>query len=210
MGGSDGGRDVSRPPPRVLHWDDAHEHLSKAIAAPVPEAFPTRIIAITGPVGAGKSTLAQRLASNVLTTDAYLPDYSIVPYLERDDPAHADLVLLAANLSELRAGRPAEVPVWSFFTHRRESMRTVHLDSVIAVEGLFALHALVRPHIDVAVFVEAPSAIRWPRLEQREQAGERGWPLDHLREHFRDVAEPWFDRHAAEYRAAADFVVVND
>ena len=196
--------------PRVLGWGDAHTRLVSEIDGLREGDRSTIMVGITGPVGAGKSTLARRLSPVVLTTDDYLPDYEVVPYLERDDPRHADLPLLAENLRHLRAGTPAQIPVWSFFSHRRESLRTVHPAPVIVVEGIYALHPAVRSHLDLAVFVEAPAATRLGRLEARELAGERGWPIEHMREHFREVAEPWFERYAGEYRAGADFVVVND
>lgn len=192
-----------------LRWHDAHEHLAAAVDGLRKGGRSVVVVGITGPVGAGKSTLARRVSPAVLATDDYLPDYEVVPYLERDDPRHADLRLLAENLSHLRVGTPAQVPVWSFFSHRRESLRMVEPAPVIVVEGIYALHAEVRAQLDVAVFVDAPAGLRLDRLEARERAGERGWPIEHLREHFREVAEPWFERYADEYRRGADFVVVN-
>lgn len=168
------------------------------------------MIGITGPVGAGKSLLARRLGGALLATDDYLPDYSIVPYLERDDPRHADLPLLAAHIRQLRAGQPIEAPVWSFFTHRRESSRPLHPAPLIVVEGIHALETVVRPHLDLAVYIDAPADTRLHRIEARERAGERGWTIEHVREHFRDVAEPAFAARSGAYRSTADIVIIND
>jgi uridine kinase len=173
-------------------------------------------IGITGPVGSGKSTLAAGLAVRgglVVSTDNYLPDYERVPFQERDEPRHADLSLLATHVAELRLGREVEIPKWSFQSHRRESsqvMGPVSPDNAVIVEGIHALHAPVRSHLDIAVYVDAAPEVRWRRWERLELSGERGWGVEHARDHFERVAEPAFARHAAAYRAAADVLVQND
>lgn len=201
---------MTAPPPRTpqaVPWGSAAQTILARLGP--AESRSVSVVGITGPVGAGKSLLARQLGGSLLATDDYLPDYSIVPYLERDDPRHADLPLLAAHLLDLRAGRVVEVPVWSFFTHRRESSRLLHPAPLIVVEGIHALEPAVRPHLDLAVYVDAPAGVRLRRIEDRERAGERGWTIEHVREHFRDVAEPAFAARAPACRAAADFIVIN-
>ena len=78
------------------------------------------LIGITGPVGAGKSTLARLLSPCILSTDDYLPDYDTLPVDEHDLPDHLDAGLLLENLAALVRGEPATTPIWSFQTHRRE------------------------------------------------------------------------------------------
>ena len=80
---------------------------------------------------------------------------------------------------------------------------------LIVVEGLHALHDLVREQVDIAVFVEAPRDARWARAVSREQAGERPWPVAYLEHFFCTVAEPTFALHAERYRTNAHFVVRN-
>ena len=220
-----------REPARV-DWCDAARHvlaLARARTLAVPSVVPVGahpvVVGITGPVGSGKSTLAARLCACILSTDDYLPDYENIPEHERDDPRHMDAPLLLSNLADLRAGRPARVPVWSFQTHRRAGLREVaaparHADphsgrghaapTLIVVEGIHALHASVSPALDVRVFVEAPSAIRWQRWEALEQSGARGWGVEKARAFFHNVAEPTFAQRAAAYRAVADVIVAND
>lgn len=146
----------------------------------------------------------------MISSDSYLPDYAQVEFHQRDDPQHADLPLLASHLSDLRAGRSASVPVWSFHSHRRESHTVVHPEPFLVCEGIHALHPTVRPHIDLAVFVDAPAHIRWARWESLERSGTRGWGVEHARKHFQQVAEPAFARWAPQYRSAANLLVIND
>ncbi len=170
------------------------------------------IIAVSGPVGAGKSTLARQLSEHVISTDDFLPDYDKVEFHERDLPEMADLELLADILRRLRAGEAVDVPRWSFQEHRRVGVRTLAVSpgSTLVVEGLHALHKRVVCHIDVGVFVEASRDSRWARWERLEQAGERGWGVELAREHFDRVAEPTFARYAEAYRQRADVIVRND
>lgn len=169
-----------------------------------------RVVGITGPVGAGKSLLAASLSGCVLSTDNYLPDYEGVAEAERDEPRHADFETLAANIRELRQGRGTLAPMWSFQTHRREGARLVAPHALVVVEGIHALHEGVVAHVDLGVFVEAPTAVRWERWAHLESSGQRGWGVEKARVFFENVAEPTYRRYERVYRDRAGIVVVND
>lgn len=171
-----------------------------------------RVVGVTGPVGAGKSRLANELSPCVLSTDRYLPNYEEVEYERRDEPEESDLSRLVRDLENLAWGRPALVPVWSFQTHRRvgeERMTPPPPGVPVVVEGLHALEAIVRPALDVRVYVEAPAEVRWARWEHLETTGVRGWGPEVARAFFVEVAEPAFRRRASEYRREAHVVVEN-
>lgn len=195
------------PPPVVVPWPDAGRAVLDMLAARSP-APAIAIVGVTGPVGAGKSTLARRLSGVVVSTDDYLPDYDLVAERERDDPAAADLDALARHLAALRAGRPVMAPVWSFHTHRRESRREVRPAPVIVCEGLHALHERIADLLDVRVFLDAPAPVRLARLQEREQTGERGWGVERATRFFHEVAEPTYARFAPDYRARAHLIVL--
>ncbi len=194
------------PPPPVLTWADAPARIRAAAEAALAGRT-TAVIGVTGPVGAGKTSLARLLSPCVVSTDSYLPDYDAVEYAARDRAEVADLARLASDLARLRRGETARVPVWSHVTHRREGEREVSPARLVVCEGIHALHAAAREHLDVAVYVDAPAAVRWRRWERIELAGERGMGVEEARRFFDQVAEPTFA--AAEYRARADFVVIN-
>ncbi len=172
------------------------------------------VIAITGPVGAGKSTLASLLSACVVSTDHYLPDYHLVPEHERDLPHRADFARLAQDLASLRRGVETTIPVWSFQTHRREGAQRITPAHPIVLEGIHALHepeSQPLTHlIDIRVYVDAPRATRWSRWEQIESSGERGWGVEKARAFFDAVAEPTFAQYESLYKSRADIVVVNE
>lgn len=171
---------------------------------------PRTVVGITGPVGAGKSHLASTLSDCVISSDDYLPDYEFIPEQDRDLPELADYGRLGADLSHLKQGMAREIPIWSFQTHRRESSRMVHPQSLIVCEGIHSLYETVLPSVDVRVFIEAPASVRWSRWEHLERTGVRGWGVEVARNFFHTVADPTFERFAPRYRSLAHVVVTND
>ncbi len=190
-----------------VDWADAPRAV---LVAAAQLRRPVVVVGITGPVGAGKSTLASRIAPSIIRTDDYLPDYESVPYDERDQARHADLSRLGLDLAGLREGRAVMAPVWSFHSHRREGQRRIEPAPLIVCEGIHALEAAVLAQLDIRVFVEAPAVVRWGRWEDLELRGVRGWGVDAAREYFDRVAEPTFAASHDRYRAAAHFIVTND
>lgn len=184
------------------------EYAVEAIRSRLPRGERT-VVGITGPVGAGKSTLAARLAGCIISTDHYLPDYETTPVAERDLPHRSDLERLLADLRSLRDGRPTLIPHWSFHTHSRTGETEVHPSDLIIVEGLHALHQTHAPGIDIRVYVDAPPDIRWARWEHLALSGQRGWGVEETRMFFHNVAEPTFHAHAAAYRSGAHIIVSN-
>jgi len=199
--------------PLIVPWSDARERILELVALrradrpPHDHAAPA-VVGITGPMAAGKSTLAAALGGLVLSTDRYLPDYEGLAEHEWDLPAHSDLARLSEDLALLRSGAPASVPMWSFHTHSRVGEESIGPAPLIVVEGLHALAGPVRQHLDLAVLVDAPRDVRWSRCVERERTGERGWSIDYVERFFERVAEPTFNAHGRLEAARAQVIVV--
>jgi hypothetical protein len=119
-------------------------------------------------------------------------------------------VIPAARAREMiYRGEVIQAPIWSFQTHRREGYREVSPGSIVACEGIHALHEPVRGLFHLKIFVEASREVRWSRWEHLEATGQRGWGVEKAREFFEQVAEPTFATTAQVYRECADIVVVN-
>lgn len=167
------------------------------------------VIAIGGAVGSGKSTLASMIGGSVISTDDYLPDYAMTPMHMRDEPESSDLQGLASDLRTLKEHGSAEIPRWSFQEHKRIGTQSITGDRVVVCEGIFALHPLITPSVDIRVLITADQSIRWSRWEAIEQSGERGWGVEKAREHFHEIAEPTFQKHVHLYTSGLDYIVRN-
>lgn len=198
------------PKPARLAWDEAPGVILSRVGTRTGPA----VVCIAGAVGAGKSALARRIAETTdalrIATDDYLPDYDRTPDHLRDEPDAAHLPELAGHLAELFAGRPVDLPVWSFHEHRRTGVRRATPRSLIIVEGIHALHHALSDARTLGVLVEASAAVRWARWEILESTGQRGWGVEKARDFFESVADPTFERHRPAYHARADYLVTND
>jgi fructose-1,6-bisphosphatase/inositol monophosphatase family enzyme/uridine kinase len=166
--------------------------------------------------GIGKSSLARELAgllgerdSRVVALDDYL-----IERKERDarglsahDPASTDLDRAASDLGRLRAGEAIEKPVYDH--ERGEALRTetVAPTRIVLVEGVMALHPLLRGRLDVAIYIDATPSVRFRRVERDvEEKRLSQVYAQAVYERFEEEVR----RHLAPLRAAADVVLAVD
>ncbi|MFW6206213.1 MAG: uridine kinase [Gemmatimonadota bacterium] len=150
------------------------------------EATPV-LIGVAGGSGSGKTTVVRRIVEAigpedvvVLHHDSYYRDGSHLSLEERarinyDHPDSLETELLIGHLESLRAGRPAEVPVYDFARHVREP-EPVRVDPrpVIILDGILILwDQRLRDLMDVKIFVDADADVRLGRRLRRDME-ERG------------------------------------
>jgi uridine kinase len=119
----------------------------------------TTIVAIAGPSGAGKTSIAKKIAelipkSLVVSLDNYL-DGSRVVEENYDDYRLVDFELLIKNLTDLKEGRETDLPLYDFRRSGRYAYQHVPPPEsrVVIVEGIYALHERVRGLADLAISV---------------------------------------------------------
>ena len=125
------------------------------------------IVGIAGGTGSGKTTVVRRLIEMlppgevvILPQDSYYKDNSHITIEERqkinfDHPDAVEFTLLMSHLAEMRAGRPIEMPVYSYLTCLR-SKETIPVQpaEVVVVEGILVLvDPGLRSMLDIIVFV---------------------------------------------------------
>jgi uridine kinase len=179
----------------------------------------TRIIAITGGSGAGKTTIARALARRlgagavVVAEDDYYRCASTIPNFDPathnfDAPEAKEHALLRDHLALAKSGEAFDKPVYDLVTHRRrpEVERIVHADHVI-VEGI---HLLVLPELravfDVKVYVDADEAVRFARRVIRDVESRGRTPRSVMTQFFGNV-RPMHERYVAPQRPLADLVL---
>jgi len=179
------------------------------------------LVGIAGGTGAGKSTVARRIAEAVgaatvavVPLDAYyrdrpgdLPDH----LHDFDRPDALDWPLLLEHVRTLRAGLGVEVPVYDFARHARENRRLpVEAAPVVVVEGILALHdADLRALLDLAVFIDTDADVRLIRRLRRDVA-ERGRTAEGVIAQYLATVRPAHLRHVEPTRRYADVVVPYD
>ncbi len=140
------------------------------------------VIGVAGGSASGKTTVVTEIVGalgtdrvTVIEHDAYYRDRSAVPADRRGDinydhPDALETDLLIRHLHELRAGRPAAVPVYDFATHTRSPRSVTALPrGVIILEGILILaEAALRELMDIRVYVDADADIRLIRRLERD------------------------------------------
>ena len=125
-------------------------------------------MAIAGPVAVGKSTLAASLAEALATlrvavvaTDGFLlPNAELAAQgllAHKGFPASYDAAAMVAFVADLRAGRPASVPVYSHATYDRVAGEVTHVADVdvVIIEGVNALQPELASAVDLALYLHA-------------------------------------------------------
>ncbi|WP_246614501.1 uridine kinase family protein [Paractinoplanes bogorensis] len=174
--------------------------LVELIMSRPPRLGRTRLVAVDGPSGAGKTRFAERLAgelgSPVVHTDDLLDGW--------DDQFTFWKRLEANVLGPLRRGQTATFERYDW--EKGDFAGTpivVPPAEVVLLEGVSAARREVRPELSAAVFVDAPPELRWERAIVRD--GDDSVAYRKYLERWR-AAE---DRHFAvdETAAYADLIV---
>jgi uridine kinase len=179
---------------------ETFEDLAALIRSRPPRLGSVRLVAIDGPSGAGKTQFADRLAialdAPVVHTDHLLDGW--------DDQFTFWARLEAQVLTPLRHGRAAEYRpyLWDGQGFGGAPIRIEPAD-VVLMEGVSSARRVIRAELSLAVFVTAPSDLRWSRTLARDGRDDLA---------FRAYLERWRaaeDRHFAEDATAAyaDLVV---
>ena len=116
-------------------------------------------VGLAGPSGAGKTAFAQKIQDLIpncamLSMDNY-NDGSKVIDGNFDDPRITDYATLFANLTDLKEGKPTQVPIYDFKESSRVGYRTVEVPEsrVVILEGIYALSQRLRPYLDLRVSI---------------------------------------------------------
>lgn len=184
-----------------------------------PERGPTRLVAIVGGSGSGKSWLAARLLARlqgdggILALDDFYRDLSHLPEVERaavnfDHPDAIEWPLFIRCLDRLLAGTRVELPRYDFTTHtRRGEGRIWEPCPVVILDGLWLLRrAEIRRRCAVTVFVDCPEGVRLARRLARD-CKQRGRTEASILRQFQTHVAPMHNRFVQPQARHADLVI---
>lgn len=126
------------------------------------------LVGIGGQGAAGKTTLARLIpAARIVSTDEFWDGEGFdIPRLARE------------VVTPLAQGRPARFASYDWPARRLRGTRVVEPEGVVVVEGVCALHRLLRRAYAVRVWVDAPAEVRLARGVARDGEASRSTWVD--------------------------------
>ena len=188
----------------------------------MPSRSPSRpvVLGVAGGTGSGKTTVANAILGAVgreriafLSQDSYYRDVDWETAEEQrrhnfDHPSAIDTPLLVEHVRRLRAGKPADVPVYDFVHHRRKT-ETDRVDpkAVVLVEGiLLFVEPELRDLLDFKIFVDTDADVRLIRRLRRDLA-ERGRTMESVLDQYLATVRPMHLEFVEPSKRWADVIV---
>ncbi|KAL8898124.1 MAG: hypothetical protein Q9192_002242 [Flavoplaca navasiana] len=125
-----------------------------------------------------------------------------------DAPSAIDFGLMVERLRDLKQGRRAEIPIYSFEQHQRqENTVSIYSPHVLILEGIYALFdKRVLDLLDVKIFAEADADLCLARRIMRD-VKERGRDIEGCVKQWTSFVKPNFQRHVYPQRESADIII---
>lgn len=147
------------------------EDLAAQLWSRRPRLGATRLVAVDGPGGAGKSTYAARLAEACDAQVVHTDDFA-----SWDNPTDWWPRLEEQVLGPIAANQVARYQCYDWTQRRFAEWHTVHPGGVLILEGVSSARAAVRDRLSLTVWVETPRHIRLERGLARDGAdSEKLW-----------------------------------
>lgn len=181
------------------------------------------VIGIAGGTGSGKTTVVNQIINElpadevcVISQDSYYKATDNLSYEERtkinfDHPRAIDFDLLKEHITDLRAGKIIEQPIYSFVTHNRtkDTVKT-HPRKVVIVEGILIFNSKELLNLfDIKIFVHADADERLIRRVRRDIT-ERGRDIDEVLNRYKDTLKPMHQQFIEPTKNFADIIIPND
>jgi uridine kinase len=151
--------------PEVAHANPAGANLAQLLPSPTRRPY---LIGIDGRSGAGKTTLAEQLTEVLRplrdVTVFHLEDL----YPGWDGLRAGTTTYVERILVPLRHGRDAEWTAWDWVTGSPGTPRLTRVAEVVVLEGVGACSARARELLDVSVWVELHTSLRYDRALSRD------------------------------------------
>lgn len=180
------------------------------------------IIGVAGSSGSGKTSLAMAIVASlnlpwvvIMSMDSFYkpltPEQSKAAFrneFDFDSPDAIDFDVLVDRLRDIKEGKVAEIPVYSFEKHARlPQTTTIYSPHVLILEGIFALHdPRVLDMLDLKIFAEADADLCLSRRLVRD-VQERGRDIQGCIKQWFSFVKPNFHRYVGPQREIADIII---
>jgi uridine kinase len=175
---------------------------------------------LTGGTACGKTSVCKKVIKGIenvskdvkiviISQDNYYLETDIDPAdHDWDHPNAIDWDLMFQNISDLKHGKPAQMPEWDFVNHcRKAEMKTVQPADIYLLEGILILtNEDVRNLLDLKVFIDVDADTRLSRRIIRD-VKERGRSVDSVLEQYHRFVKPGFDNYIFPTRRHADLII---
>ncbi|CAI7650977.1 unnamed protein product [Penicillium viridicatum] len=180
------------------------------------------IIGIAGSSGSGKSSVAMEIVKSlnlpwvvILVMDSFYKTLTPEQHhkahaneYDFDCPESIDFDVLVETLRDLKKGKKANIPVYSFSEHQRQpNTTTLYSPRVIILEGILALHdPRIVEMLDVKIFVEADMDVCLGRRILRD-VRERGRDIEGIIKQWFEFVKPSYTRFVEPQRPISDIII---
>ncbi|KZW02743.1 uridine kinase [Exidia glandulosa HHB12029] len=125
-----------------------------------------------------------------------------------DHPNSIDMPLFAECLTDLKACKQTNVPVYSFVQHQRlEETQYIYGAAIVIAEGIMALQdPALRATYDLKIFVQCDSDLMLARRIRRDVA-ERGRTVEGVLDQYLRFVKPAYDNFVLPSSKYADIIV---
>ncbi|KAI5798482.1 uridine kinase family-domain-containing protein [Pyronema domesticum] len=182
----------------------------------------THIIGIAGSSGSGKTSLAVKIVAAlnlpwvvILSMDSFYktltPEQSKLAFennYDFDAPDAIDFDALVEKLRDLKQGRKAEIPIYSFEKHQRQlETTTIYSCHVLVLEGIFALHdQRVLDLLDMKIYVDTDADVCLARRLARD-IKYRGREVHGAIKQWMSYVKPNYELYVEPQKRNADIMV---
>ena len=178
-----------------------------------------KLIAIAGGPAAGKSLFAQYLSNKlrsslIIPIDSYYfdkPNGIAFEDWDVDTPSVFDFSYLQHNISELRSGKPTEIPEFNFLSNKRAEIKNkVYPAKYILIDGIYSLlNDKIRDLIDYSFFLESPLDVRLARRILKD-IEEKKRTLKPVLDRYFKFIKPAYYKYVEPTKRYANKIIVND
>lgn len=179
------------------------------------------LIGVAGGTASGKSSVCERIVEAlgqqkldsrqrkvaVISMDSFYKDVAVPGSYNFDHPDAVDETMMKHTLSEIRAGKPVEIPIYDKAKNSRTDFTLIYPTDVVLIEGILVFYFKdILDLFDMKLFVDTDADTRLSRRVMRD-VKERGRDLDKVLVQYVKFVKPAFEEFCLPTKKYADIII---